>query len=133
MTVSALWQNLPAPLRHFMHFILVGGVNTCFGYLVYAGMVYLGLPPSLALLIATVLGVAFNFVSFGKLVFKRIAWKRMPYFVAIYVLNYLGNAFLLGKVQSVISSPYLAQAVILPLSVLFLFFTLRWFVFRPHS
>jgi putative flippase GtrA len=133
MSPSSLWQNLPMPLRHFVHFILVGGINTCFGYLVYAGMVYAGLRPSLALLVATVLGVAFNFVSFGKLVFKRIAWKRMPFFAAIYVLNYLVNAFLLGKVQVFIPSPYLAQAVILPLSVLFLFFMLRRFVFRPYG
>jgi len=127
------WRRAPPALRHFAHFVLVGGINTCFGYLVYVSMVFAGFRPPVALLIATVLGVAFNFISFGKLVFKRIAWKRIPWFVAIYVVNYLGNAFLLGKVQAFIPSPYLAQAVILPLSVLFLFFMLRRFVFRPQG
>jgi putative flippase GtrA len=133
MSLLAISRKLSPSLRHFAHFVLVGGVNTCFGYLMYAGGVFAGFRPPMALLIATVLGVAFNFVSFGKLVFKRIAWKRTPYFVAIYVVNYLGNTFLLGKVQVLIPSPYLAQAVILPVSVLFLFFMLRRFVFDPHA
>ena len=129
MSLMADWRRVPDSLRRFVHFLLVGAINTCFGYLIYASMVFIGFRPSVALLIATILGVTFNFMSFGKVVFKKLAWKRIPYFVAIYVVNYLGNIVLLGEVQRFIPSPYLAQAVILPLSVIFLFFMLGRFVF----
>lgn len=80
MNFVADLRRLPSFLRRFARFLLVGAVNTCFGYLIYASAVFIGFRPSVALLIATVLGVGFNFMSFGKVVFKRLAWKRVPFF-----------------------------------------------------
>jgi putative flippase GtrA len=57
--------------RRFIIFLLVGGLNTAFGYGVYALCLYLRLHYSLASLISTVLGILFNFKTTGIIVFKN--------------------------------------------------------------
>ena len=47
--------------KRFMRFILIGIPNTAFGYSLYALLIFLGLRYDLAILIATILGVLFNF------------------------------------------------------------------------
>ena len=43
-----------------VRFLLVGVMNAVFGYGCFAGFLYLGLHYSMALLLATILGVLFN-------------------------------------------------------------------------
>src|SRR6516162_3637567 len=53
----------------FIRFVLVGCLNTTVGYGLFAACILLGLPSALALLIATIIGVLFNYFSTGRLVF----------------------------------------------------------------
>ncbi|HET9651933.1 MAG TPA: GtrA family protein, partial [Usitatibacter sp.] len=53
----------------FVRFLIVGGVNTLFGYAVFAGLVLAGMPPMPALVLTYVVGVLFNFFTTRRFVF----------------------------------------------------------------
>jgi putative flippase GtrA len=54
-------QGFPTDFAPLLRFLLVGVLNTAFGYLLFALLLALGLKVPLALLLATVGGVLFNF------------------------------------------------------------------------
>ena len=56
----------------FVKFVLVGILNTAFGYLVFALLLFLGLHYTLAVILSTIAGVLFNFKTTGTLVFKML-------------------------------------------------------------
>jgi putative flippase GtrA len=72
----------------FGRFILVGIVNAGFGYGCFALFLYIGLHYSLALVLATILGVAFNFKSAGVLVFRSRDNRKALRFIVDYVGGY---------------------------------------------
>jgi len=80
-------------------FVLTGALNTLVGFGIYTALVLVGLDVALALLAATVLGVLFNFFSFGRITFRRPAMDRLPRFVAIYAVIYVFNLALLWGAQ----------------------------------
>jgi putative flippase GtrA len=129
MNMRALLSKIPARPAEFISFVAIGALNTCFGYCVYAFLVFMGYQLPLALLVANLLGIGFNFLTFGKVVFKNLDWKRAPHFLVIYGINYLGNVGMLSVVLRYIPSPYVAYLIVLPISVTFLYFTLRRFAF----
>lgn len=89
-------ERLPRPVRlllaqRFVRFLLVGGLNTVFGYGVFAVLVLAGVPYAAAVFISTTLGVLFNFKSYGTLVFGSHDNRRIARFVAVYVVCYFLN------------------------------------------
>jgi putative flippase GtrA len=82
-----------------MRFGLAGAVNTAFGFGVYSALVLLGMPPFAALLVATIVGVFFNFLTFGGLAFRRLEARRLPRFVLAYAVIYAVNVALLEGVR----------------------------------
>lgn len=112
-----------------LRFLLVGGINTVVGYALFAGFVWAGLPYPAAIGLATVMGVAFNFQSTGRLVFGGAPLSQLGRFVAVYVVVYLLN---LGGVALLLHTGlniYVANAlVILPLALI-AFVLQRRFVF----
>jgi putative flippase GtrA len=80
----------PAQLR-FARFLLVGGINTLFGYSVYAVALWFGAHYSLAIALSTVLGVLFNFKSTGTLVFRSSDNSLLFRFVLVYAALYAVN------------------------------------------
>lgn len=117
-------------LSKLMRFGAVGVLNTAFGYAIYFGLVRLGLVPEIALLIATVLGVIFNFFTTGRLVFGNADNGLFLRFVAAYAAVYLANAAILRLTISLGADPLIAQAAILPCSTLGTFVVMRVLVFR---
>ena len=91
-------------------FVLAGGVNTIFGFAVYTALVLAGMNVAIALLLATIVGVFFNFFSFGSFAFRRLEARRLPRFLAAYTIIYLGNLALLWAVQGALGlGPVVAQ------------------------
>jgi putative flippase GtrA len=90
--ITRLWQV------RFLRFLVVGGLNTVFGFSVYAVLITLGLHYVLALLIAQIIGVLFNFIVTGLVVFgnrnPRLLVRFMPVYVVTYTLNVVGVALL---------------------------------------
>ena len=72
-------------------FILVGILNTAFGYSLFALFIFLNIHYSLAVFLSTVLGVLFNFKTIGKLVFDSHDNSLIFRFITVYVLLYLIN------------------------------------------
>ncbi len=102
-----------------LRFLLVGVLNAAFGYGCFAGFLYLGLHYSAALLLATVLGVAFNFRSTGALVFGSKNNKLIFRFVAGYGVVYGTNLVGIAALKLLGVDPYLAgMALIVPMALL---------------
>ena len=113
-----------------VRFILVGGLNTVFGYLVFAGLTRLGWRDFVAVPVAAAAGVAFNFVTFGKLVFESLDRRHLPHFLLGYAGIYACNVTGLRALARLGMSAYLAQAVlVVPLAILSYVINDRW-VFR---
>lgn len=103
----------------FFRFILVGGINTTFGYGCFALLLYAGLHYALALLLATVLGVLFNFKTTGLLVFGSRNNRLIVRFILAYAFVYLLHVGALQVLTGLGVSPYIGAAImILPISVL---------------
>lgn len=111
-------------------FLLVGGLNTAFGYALFAVLTYAGVSYPIAIGLATIGGVLFNFQSVGRLVFGDAPRSRFWRFVGVYCVVYLAN---LGGVRLLLEldiNVYLANAAMLiPLSLL-AFVLNRRFVFN---
>jgi len=117
-------------VRQFLRFLMVGGVNTAFGYSVYAAAIFAGLRPTLALACAMVCGVVFNFFTTGRLVFREQAGNAFPRFVLAYGVIYLVNLGLLHLATRLGAGPLLAQALVTPPTVVFTFGLMKLVVFR---
>jgi putative flippase GtrA len=112
-------------MSEVVRFLLTGGLNTAFGFGLYALLVYAGMAAPLALAAATVAGVLFNFVSFGTLTFRRLDSRRLPRFLVAYAAIYGFNLLLLEAVQRYAGTgPILGQllclAVVAPTAYLVL-------------
>ena len=119
--------------RRFVRFLVVGALNTLFGYGVFSLLVLTGLGAGLSLFVATVLGVLFNYVTTGRLVFAARGLGRLPWFVAVYGLTFLINLWSLKGLASAGFSPFLAQALLLPFVTILAFVLNKTFVFRTFS
>lgn len=116
-------------IAQFLRFLVVGAVNTLFGYAVFAGLVLAGMPPMPALVITYVVGVAFNFMTTGKYVFGGARREAFLRFVAAYVVIYLFNVALFQAFTWVGASPLVAQALCVPIVAVFSFAVFRFRVF----
>ena len=102
-----------------LRFLLVGVLNAAFGYGCFAGFLYLGLHYSAALLLATILGVAFNFKSTGVLVFGSENNKLIFRFVAGYGVVYGAYVAGIAALKLLGVDYYLAgMALIVPMALL---------------
>lgn len=113
----------------FCRYLVVGLLNTLFGYGVFALFIYLGLDYPVALLLATILGVLFNFKSIGILVFKSNNNKLIFRFIAVYIIIYLLNLAGLKLLSAVSINLYLAGAILLPVMAVVGFIINKRFVF----
>jgi putative flippase GtrA len=116
----------------FVRFVLVGGLNTAFGYTVFAICILIGIPYPLAALVSTVLGVLFNFKSYGGLVFASHDNRLIFRFIAVYGICYVVGLVPLAwaKAHGV---PILWMGAICVLPMAALAFTLqRALVFRAN-
>ena len=119
--------------RRFFRFLVVGGLNTLVGYAIFAALILLGLPTAAAAIMGTGLGLLFNFVSTGGVVFQNRAGRLLPRFVAVYVVQMGINVAALHALETAGAHPLIAGAVVLPPLAIFTYFALRRFVFRPDT
>lgn len=110
-------------------FVLVGGLNTLFGYALFAGF-YLGSHQrQLSLVAATALGVLFNFFTTGRLVFaNRSHWLLIP-FVLGYLVVLGANMAALEGLTRIGVAPLVGQAISLPAMVVLSYLINRYVVF----
>ena len=97
----------------FIRYLLVGMLNTAFGYAVFAVLIFLNLHYTLALFFATVAGIFFNFRTFGRFVFNQPDWRLIWRFFAVYGLLYAINVGCVFMLMTYIDNIYAANAVTL--------------------
>ena len=104
--------------KTFVRFLLVGLLNTFFGYAIFAAFIFIGFHYTIATLLSTVLGVLFNFKTLGIMVFKNTKGHLITKFIAVYAVIYCLNIAFLKILSSWNFNLYIAGLVLLfPMAV----------------
>lgn len=119
--------------RQVLRFIFVGTVNTLFSYLIYAGLLFIGLNYSLANLLALVIGILFSFKTQGHFVFLNPDNRLLGRFILSWGLIYLCTIIFIGRIIAIGLDAYSAGAFALPLNVILSFLIQKYFVFRKSG
>ncbi len=116
----------------FVKFLFTGVINTFFGYAVFAVLLYVNTSYLIALFLATIAGVIFNYFSFGRMVFSsKNNWFVFGKFVFAYAVIYGVNAvFLRTLTKNYSLSPYLGQLICIPLSVFLSWILMNYWVYK---
>ena len=119
--------------NRFLRFIIAGGANTVFGFIIYSICILTGSAVWVALLISTTFGTAFNFLTASSYVFRELSLSRIPRFIICYLIIYLINLMLIDLVSIWLKNMITAQAIIsLPLASLS-YILMKHFVFLPSQ
>jgi len=111
-------------------FLLVGGLNTLFGYSLFAVLIYAGLHYTVAVFIGTIIGVVFNFKTTGKLVFKSHDNSLILKFFGVYGVIYLLNIIGLYLLEKISIDIYIAGMILILPMALVSFGLNKRFVFK---
>jgi len=118
--------------QKFGRFVVVGLVNTAFGYAVFALLLWLGMAPQPALIFAFAIGVMWNYLTTARYVFGATGFRRLPAYAMAYLSVYVANALALQAMLSRAVDPFAAQAILTPLAAI-LSFILLSLVFRQSG
>lgn len=114
----------------FVRFIIVGGINTCFGMGMYCLLIFIGFQYMTATLIAHVLGVFFNFLTTGKIVFNDTDKKKILRFLISYIITYFINIGINKFIQTYMGlNQYWSGVGATILTALCSFFIMNYFVY----
>ena len=123
----------PRLLHQGVRFVLVGGLNTAFSYVVYAACIFLGAGYALASAASMAGGILFSYKTTGRLVFADAGQGSLPRFAACYLAVYCNTVLLLHGLDSLGVDPYLSGLIVALPGALLSFTLLRLFVFRPQA
>ncbi len=131
--LAAAATGMSRDLWSFLRYLVVGVLNTAFGYASYTIFVLSGTPLWFAVGGSTCVAIFFNFLSYGGLVFGATSYKLLPRFLIFYAalggLNFLS---LRGLTWTGVG-PLLAQGLLLPILAGVGFIGLRRFVFKKTT
>ena len=115
--------------NQFIRFLFVGGLNALFGYGIFALFIYFKFHYTVASLLATILGILFNFQTVGRLVFKsKNKWLIFKFF-GVYAVVYLLNIAGLKVFNNFNISNYIGGAVLIVPMAIVSYFLNKKFVF----
>ena len=118
----------------FIRFIFVGGLNTAFGLGMYLLLVWLGLSYIWATLISHVVGILFNFITTGTLVFENSDKRLIIKFFMNYGLTYFINIGANKSLQVLFGmNQYFSGIGATIITALISFFILKRFVYKDKS
>jgi len=113
-----------------VRFFLVSGLNTAFGYGLFALFLYLGITYPYALFMSTLAGILFNFKTIGNIVFKNNNNILIYRFFGVYGVMYICNLCGLLFFNSININNYLGGAILVIPIGLSGFFLNKTFVFK---
>ena len=117
----------------FKKFLIVGVINTIFGYSLYALFLFLGFHYNIAVLLSTILGILFNFKTIGKFVFNKSSNRFFLKFVSSYVIIYFLNITLLSIFDYFKFNMYFAGFVAIIFLAFISFYLNKKFVFNHNQ
>ena len=119
-------------IERLWRYYQAGIVNTAFGYGLFAFFVALGLNMYLAQIVAHLLGMAFNYVTYSRHAFHDSDVSKSR-FVASYAVNYLLGLGALWAISRVVTSPYLSGFIAVGIVSMINYFILRHWVFTERG
>lgn len=119
-------------LRQVIRFILVGTLNTLVGYSLYAVFLFVGMNYRCALLLATILGVFFNFKTIGQFVFNNTNKRLFFKFVVVYVFIYCFQSYAIQLMELEMANLYLAGFISMIPAAIVTFVLNKLIVFRKN-
>ena len=125
-----LWYDFMKIDARFVRFLLVGGLNTMFGYSVFSLCIFLGCHYILASFISTVAGMLFNFKTTGLLVFRNTNNSLIFQFAGVYMFVYGVNVLFLKLLDGITVNAYVSGAIAVVPVALLSFFLLKKIVFK---
>ena len=94
---------MKALLSHtLIRFAIAGCLNTIFGLIVYSALALTPLPTWAVLMLSNLLGMIFNFMTTGGMVFRDLGLRRVPRFVICYGVLFLIYWVLINSLSQVI-------------------------------
>lgn len=113
-------------------FLSAGLLNTIFGYAVYAVLLVINTPYLIALFLATVAGIIFNYFSFGRIVFNGLgSWFIFARFIFAYAIIYTVNAVVLWVLaEYFFINPYMGQILCIPIGVVLSWLIMNYWVYK---
>ena len=127
----SLLKNIILKNILIIKYIIIGGVNTCFGYGVYWSFLQLDFNFAVAAFFSTVLGIIFNFFTIGNFVFKSKINTNIFYkFLLSYGFRYLLSIGGIALFHSYGMSYEIAGAVTILLNAIIGFFLHKNIVFK---
>lgn len=121
-----------ARLRELWRYYQAGIINTAFGLAAYSVLVWLGMNMFVAQFISHLMGMAFNYFTYSRHVFRDAAPAKLR-FVLSYGVNYLVGLATLAVVARFIASPYLAGFVAAVIVSVINYFALKHLVFKADT
>ena len=106
-----------------------GAVNAAFGFGAYSLLVLCGLNIFVAQIIATLLGTAFNYLTYSRHVFRDARPAKLRFALA-YLFNYGVSVAALALFSRLFASPYLAGFLTIGLTAAINYVALKLLVFR---
>lgn len=116
--------------KQIIKFILVGIINTIFGYGLYALFIYIGFHYFYATLFATILGVVFNFKTTGKIVFNSSENRLIYKFVIVYICIFLLNLSIIKFFKYLTFDDYMSGLFAIVFCAIVSFVLSKIYVFR---
>lgn len=119
----------------FVKFLFVGGINTLFGYGVFALFIWFGLHYGVANFFSIVLGIIFNFFTTGYFVFSNTNKKLFWRFLAVYSINWsISTSIMYVCKLCNYNNLYIIGAILLLPMAFLSFLLMKYFVFnrRPE-
>ena len=112
-----------------VRFLMVGGLNTVFGYILFSGFYLISHQRQMSLVASTATGVLFNYFTTGRLVFASRGYGLLVPFILGYAVVLGANMASLEGLIRVGVPTLAAQAVILPPMVVLSYVINRYIVF----
>ncbi|MDR1343560.1 MAG: GtrA family protein [Prevotellaceae bacterium] len=119
--------------NQLVRYLMVGGLNTAFGYGVYALLIWMGAHYTVATLVSTVAGILFNFKTYGALVFKNKSNRLIIRYLAVYGFLYLCGNLWIFFFKKIGIHPYASGAYWLIPNALLGFVLNRRFVYKKNT
>ena len=119
-------------LTQFIKFIVVGIVNTLFGYSIFALLLWLNFHYTLAVILGTIIGVIFNFFTTGKIVFNNKKMGLIFKFILAYCFILVLNIVCLAIADHFGLNLYYAGLVLSGIMAVISFLLQKLFVFKEN-
>ncbi|MDR2512145.1 MAG: GtrA family protein, partial [Bacteroidales bacterium] len=125
--INFICKIFPFLTPHFVKFVFVGGLNTVFSLSIFYLGLWLGLHYTLATLISNILGILFNFKSYGRIVFKDKSNIMIFRYFVLYTFLWIGSNIFIFVLKKFGISPYLSGFFwVFPNAVVAYFASQKW-------